>query len=844
MKQPLGSAFLTAKIVLPVFLLAGTLAQAQFAHFDAPPIPAPLNQPEAIARVLELPNQAQSDAVRALSSAVEPAEQNAASARLSLVQAAFGRESGSLAGKLAALAAAELELAQVRAGELTKLQAGPEKLSPAQLEQLRGKVQAALTGGSRPTAGGYPADLSSVIGTLPGFKVEIVASSDVPIQGSWISLTQDDQGRIILGANEQQPLTRLTLDAAGKVIRNETLYTPVSEAMGMEWHGYSLYVAGGRDPKDALVRGKPNPSYCCESGTMGLHRFTDLDGDGKFEYLQTLRTWTGNEQGHSDHGAHAPKVSPDGKYLYTINGNGVSLPEDLEPDSPVRNLADDRIIPLIDGTGGIGKARNPSASGPGGWGFGGYVMRTDFDGKHPYLMVMGLRNALHIDYNADGEMFTYDSDHEPELGVPWYRPTRVLWAPMGANFGHRRDSSSGKYPAWWEDATPALLDVGLGSPVGVAFGYHTKFPAVYQRALFLADNNYGRIMAVHMRPVGSGYTVVSMDNVVWPKSLYTNNVPQTTHNITDLMVARDGTFYYVIGNRSTQAYLMRLVYNGPVSTEPVPYVNTVGAKEREIRHSLEAFHWQSGNPEAVNAAWAFLGSDDRPIRYAARVALETVSPTVWKARALAEKVPQKAIIALLALARVGGVEANEDIFAALAKFPLSSLPDSIRLQKLRVIQVAASRNGRPSDEAVKQVISDIDNVYPANTFELNTDMSQILAAFNAPTVAVKTMSLAQATANYQENFEYRYNLRFLTNGWTTESRLAYFQWFQDPSRGREDFFNDTYWSWFVRVGRKPGIAGNDAPFNKIRSTALATLTEAEKADPQLVEFLAEKRGGK
>ena len=54
----------------------------------------------------------------------------------------------------------------------------------------------------------YPADPNEVIQAIPGFKVEIVAKADRPTQGSWISITEDDQGRLILGANEQQPFTR------------------------------------------------------------------------------------------------------------------------------------------------------------------------------------------------------------------------------------------------------------------------------------------------------------------------------------------------------------------------------------------------------------------------------------------------------------------------------------------------------------------------------------------------------------------------------------------------------------------------------------------------------------
>ena len=107
---------------------------------------------------------------------------------------------------------------------------------------------------------------------------------------------------------------------------------------------------------------------------------------------------------------------------------------------------------------------------------------------------------------------------EPEFGVPWYRPVRVFWMPSGADLGYR--GNSGKYPTWYEDSLPPLAEIGLGSPVGVTFGYRTAFPALYQRALFVADNNYGKIIAVHLKPVGSGYVATSWENFIWPKSLY------------------------------------------------------------------------------------------------------------------------------------------------------------------------------------------------------------------------------------------------------------------------------------------------------------------------------------
>ena len=470
----------------------------------------------------------------------------------------------------------------------------------------------------------YPANPNDVIQALNGFKVEVVAKADRPKQGSWISIAEDDQGRLILGANEQQPFTRLTLDKAGKVVKTETIFTPVSEAMGITWHDNALYVQGGRLEKP-FTETMDSPGYGKQSGQAGLHRLRDPKGDGSFTTIDTLRTWDGHEGGHSDHGIHEARVSPDGKSFYIINGNGVVPPPDVSPNSPHRNYADDRIIPLLGPqTNRLGHEKAP----------GGTIARTTFDGKDLHLFAGGMRNALHFDWNADGEIFSFDSDMEPEFGVPWYRPVRVFWMPSGADLGYR--GNSGKYPTWYEDSLPPLVEIGLGSPVGVTFGYRTAFPAKYQKALYVADNNYGKIIAVHLKPSGSGYVATSWENFIWPKSLY-GGTPRASHNVTDMIVARDGTFYYLIGNRRTQSYLMKATYVGNQPTARVEYRNADGSQDRATRRALEQFHWTRNDPKAVAAAWPHLGSEDRFLRFAARVALETVPADAWKAKALAEQ---------------------------------------------------------------------------------------------------------------------------------------------------------------------------------------------------------------
>ena len=430
----------------------------------------------------------------------------------------------------------------------------------------------------------FPANPNDVIQALNGFKVEIVAKADRIKQGSWINITEDDQGRLVFGANEQQPFTRLTLDKSGTVTKTETIFTPVSEAMGITWHDNALYVQGGRLEKP-FTETLDNPGFGRQSGQAGLHRLRDPNGDGSFTTVDTLRTWDGGEGGHSDHGIHQARVSPDGKRFYIINGNGVVPPPDVSPDSPLRNYADDCIIPLLGPqTGRLGHEKAP----------GGTLSVSDFEGKDLHLFAGGMRNALHFDWNADGDIFSFDSDMEPEFGVPWYRPVRVFWMPSGADLGYR--GNSGKYPTWYEDSLPPLVEIGLGSPVGVTFGYRTAFPAKYQKALFVADNNYGRIIAVHLKPAGSGYVATSWENFIWPKSLY-GATPRMPHNVTDMLVAKDGTFYYVIGSRCTQSYLMKATYVGSLPTARVDYRNPDGAQDRALRRSLETFHWTTQRSE-------------------------------------------------------------------------------------------------------------------------------------------------------------------------------------------------------------------------------------------------------
>ena len=174
--------------------------------------------------------------------------------------------------------------------------------------------------------------------------------------------------------------------------------------------------------------------------------------------------------------------------------------------------------------------------------------------------------------------------------------------------------------------------------------------------------------------------------------------------------------------------------------------------------------------------WPELSNPDRFTRFAARVAVEAQPVAAWQEKALTEENPRAAMAALLALVRVGDKESQPAILQRLGAFPLASLPDDLKLEKLRIIQLSFIRQGRPSDELRQVAIEKLGKSYPAGNFALDRELSQILAYLDAPDVVGKTLALMQSATETAEQVWYAGVLRVATR-WTPEQRLAYFDWF-------------------------------------------------------------------
>ena len=624
------------------------------------------------------------------------------------------------------------------------------------------------------------------------FKAELLYSVPKEIEGSWVNLCVDPKGRLIV-SDQYGGLFRVTPPAIGSnaEVEIEKINVDIGEAQGLLWAFDSLYVVVNRTGK-------------YESG---VYRVFDKDGDDQLDTLTTLRTFTGSS---GEHGPHAVLLTPDGNSLYIVCGNKTA-PTEITTSRVPQIYDEDLLLPRPYGRGFMKGTRAP----------GGVIYRINPEGTEWEMVASGFRNEFDAALNADGELFTYDADMEWDVNTPWYRPTRVCHVTSGAEFGWR--NGGGKLPVHYPDSLPAVIDIGFGSPTGVCFGYEAQFPARYQNALFISDWSYGKLYAVHLTPSGSTYSATLEEFITG-----------TPLPLTDVVInPHDCAMYFTIGGRKVQSGLYRVTYSGNESTEVANAHQPEGAPAREIRRKLESLHI-GDHPEAVDIAWKHLGDEDRFIRFAARVALEHRPLAEWQDRALAETNPQASLTALLALARKHervdkGKEPDIDtppptwdstefapinetldrILEALDRLEWSELSVQQQIEALRVGAVSFLRLGPPDDGTRHEIIHRLDNVYPAKSQALNSDLAQMLVYLQAPTAAKKIVTALMEAPTQEEQIDLAKSLRHLRSGWTRELQQQYFE-------------------WFTRAAGYRGGASFSLFVDNIKQDAVALLSEEDK----------------
>ena len=350
--------------------------------------------------------------------------------------------------------------------------------------------------------GSTPAELVHVtdlgMRIAPGF--EITHYADSVIAPDVYSMTLDPSGSVVISSRGY--IKRLTdEDGDGSAETEAMVIESRTGAMGM------LFL----DERTLLT-------------TEGGHfnRYNDENGDGKFN----PEPISIGKFGGGEHGIHAIRKDRQGR-IYLIGGNDAKFAG--HPDLNEYTQLE-----------------------------GGALLRYSSNLTEPTLMCYGLRNPYDFDFNSEGQIFTYDSDCEREFFLPWYSPTRLYRVEDGAHHGWRLSGwkRGWKRPDYYYDSVEPVINIGRGSPTGVAVYRHTAFPDHYHDAVFYCDWTFGKVYVTQTTGLTEGIDFSIADTFI--ESSGTNGFAPT-----DIEVAPDGSLFLSVGGRGTTGSVYHIRYKDP-----------------------------------------------------------------------------------------------------------------------------------------------------------------------------------------------------------------------------------------------------------------------------------------
>ena len=710
--------------------------------------------------------------------------------------------------------------------------------------------------------------------TLANFAVERAVPAGKT--DSYVAMTFDSQGRLVVSKELDHPRRLVDADNDGVFEDEVVVSTRVKNCQGLWYDGLTLY--GACNP--AVPEGQPAPAE-----KSGLYQMPDADGDGVTEGATLIAPFIDAVQ---EHGVHALRRGPDGA-LTMMTGNNTFFVDEtqIDPASPFAGGRESQFLPVVQDGRGFG----PSAR----IGHHGTVHRVDLATKRFSIVAGAFRNAYDFAFNQDGELFTFDSDMEWDIGMPWYRDIRTVHVVPGGDYGYR--NGSGKLPAWSYDTLPPLRDVGRGSPVGVEFYQSNAYPTSMRDALLEADWSRGRLLYTPLIRKGASYVAAGA------RSELVHGEPL---NITDVEVGPDGLVYFTTGGRSTEGGVYRIVYSGPKSATakvtpliaavrqsqplsswghaavaraketlgtdwasgleglardrsakgddraqavymlqrhgPAPSVTLLtdlmreaeadvraaavfaagvqGSKAAAVaaaglkdldplvqRRAAEALVRMGQSPSADSLApaadiYALLGSPDRFVRFAGRLALQRTARSAWRDRVLAETHTVRALEAMVAYVFTAPDRADllPLVDRQIAWMGRSDLSIDLQLRLLRAFQLTAieaarltqpappanvRRDGQAGFQAQTLTAGDIDAArlqqvhqkligrFPSTDERLTRELAAVLAFCNQPGVPAKILAaLPPGDTNPALQVHLLLVLRGITGGLSAAQKAA------------------------------------------------------------------------
>lgn len=337
--------------------------------------------------------------------------------------------------------------------------------------------------------------VSAGLSVPSGFVVSVFADSN--LANDTHCMTLDDSGRVVVAGRGY--LRILVPGKDGKADKVLDFAKPIKEgAHGLFWEKGDL--------------------WCVGDG--GLRRYRDVDRGGIDKASELVFACkTGGE-----HTSHAVNRGPDG-WLYLLVGDAAGI--------------DHKTV-----TSDVSPVKDP---------IGGCVLRFSPDLKRREIVADGYRNPYGMDWNSDGELFTYDSDNERCVSLPWYEPTRLYHVQVGGHHGWMgpRQAATWRRPPYFFDVIAPVATLGRGSPTGVVCYKHVQFPERYRGGIFALDWTFGVVHFVPLKKQGASY--------VGTPETFVRSVGEDGFAPTAAAVCpKTGDLFVSIGGRGTRGAVYRI----------------------------------------------------------------------------------------------------------------------------------------------------------------------------------------------------------------------------------------------------------------------------------------------
>ena len=285
----------------------------------------------------------------------------------------------------------------------------------------------------------------------------IYRAAQPALTGGSYDLTLDGQGRLLVA--EGNSVRRLMDDDNDGVYDSQET---IADGPALK----------GRGPQGLLVYGD---NLLAVAGD-GVQLLSGYNSGGKVKHERRLGE---SFSTGGDHAAHTIRRGLDG-YIYLVTGDGAG--------SGGRRHTTEDSSPVLE-------ERNAS------------VFRFDPTGEKWECVGSGGRNPPSLGMNYLGELFSFDSDMEFHVDVPFYRPVRLNHWATGGDQGWQQ---VGAYPPHYIDCLPGVLEVGRGSPTSGIFYEHTQLPQKYRDSFIVCDYRWksatsgayassGRLVAFHLK---------------------------------------------------------------------------------------------------------------------------------------------------------------------------------------------------------------------------------------------------------------------------------------------------------------------------------------------------------